>query len=172
MNILAIGAHPDDLEYCCAGTLIQHAHRGDAVYLMIITDGDKGGDPEVRHREQLEAAKIIGAREVFSPVSPIPASSATANPSSASRRSSSGWRPTRCTPTLAPTPTRTTGPSPRRWCRPPARCPTCSSSRGTRPRISSPPSSWISARSSTRRWPLWRLTPPRCIRPTSRTCRS
>ena len=65
MNVLAIGAHPDDLEYCCAGTLIQHAHRGDAVYLMIITDGDKGGDPEVRHREQLEAAKIIGAREVF-----------------------------------------------------------------------------------------------------------
>lgn len=65
MNILAIGAHPDDLEYGCGGTLIQHAHRGDAVYLMIITDGDKGGDPELRHREQLEAAKIIGAREVF-----------------------------------------------------------------------------------------------------------
>lgn len=65
MNILAIGAHPDDLEYGCGGTLIQHAHRGDEVYLMIVTDGDKGGDRELRHREQLEAAKILGAREVF-----------------------------------------------------------------------------------------------------------
>lgn len=65
MNVLAIGAHPDDLEYGCAGTLIQHAHRGDQVYLMIVTDGDKGGDAELRKREQLEAAKIIGATEVF-----------------------------------------------------------------------------------------------------------
>ena len=59
MNVLAIGAHPDDLEYGCAGTLIQHAHRGDAVYLMIITDGDKGGDPELRHQEQLDAASEL-----------------------------------------------------------------------------------------------------------------
>jgi LmbE family N-acetylglucosaminyl deacetylase len=65
MKILAIGAHPDDLEYGCAGTLIKHAQRGDDVFMMIITDGSAGGDPEVRSAEQLEAAKIVGARDVF-----------------------------------------------------------------------------------------------------------
>jgi hypothetical protein len=65
VKILAIGAHPDDLEYGCAGTLIKHAQRGDDVFMMIITDGAAGGDPEVRSAEQLEAAKIVGARDVF-----------------------------------------------------------------------------------------------------------
>ena len=61
MKILAIGAHPDDLELGCAGTLIKHAQRGDDVYMMIITDGSAGGEADVRSSEQLEAAKIIGA---------------------------------------------------------------------------------------------------------------
>jgi len=65
MKILAIGAHPDDLEYGCAGTLIKHAQRGDEVYMMVITDGSAGGESGVRSTEQREAAKIIGAREVF-----------------------------------------------------------------------------------------------------------
>lgn len=65
MKILAIGAHPDDLEYGCAGTLIKHAQRGDEVYMMIITDGAAGGEPAVRAQEQREAGKIIGAKDVF-----------------------------------------------------------------------------------------------------------
>ena len=65
MNILAIGAHPDDLEYGCAGTLIKHAQRGDRVFLMVVTDGSMGGEPQVRQREQLDAAKIIGAEDAF-----------------------------------------------------------------------------------------------------------
>jgi len=65
MNILAIGAHPDDLEYGCGGSLIRHAQAGDQVYLAVATDGSKGGDPEVRQQEQLDSAKIIGAREAF-----------------------------------------------------------------------------------------------------------
>ena len=65
MKILAIGAHPDDLEYGCAGTLIKHVQRGDDVYMMIITDGSAGGDSSVREAEQREAGKIIGARDVF-----------------------------------------------------------------------------------------------------------
>ncbi len=65
MNILAIGAHPDDVEYGCAGTLIQHVLRGDDVYILIVTDGAQGGDPEIRRQEQLAAGKIIGARDVF-----------------------------------------------------------------------------------------------------------
>jgi len=65
MNVLAIGAHPDDLEYGCAGALIRHVHRGDRVFLAVVTDGSQGGDPEVRRREQLDAGKVIGAEEVF-----------------------------------------------------------------------------------------------------------
>ena len=65
MNVLAIGAHPDDLEFGCAGTLIQHAQRGDTVFMMVITDGKMGGDTAIRESEQREAAKIIGAQDVF-----------------------------------------------------------------------------------------------------------
>jgi LmbE family N-acetylglucosaminyl deacetylase len=65
MNVLAIGAHPDDLEYGCAGALIRHAQRGDRVFLAVVTDGSQGGDPQVRRQEQLDAAKVIGAEEVF-----------------------------------------------------------------------------------------------------------
>ncbi|MEW6750745.1 MAG: PIG-L deacetylase family protein [Candidatus Latescibacterota bacterium] len=65
MNVLAIGAHPDDLEFGCAGTLIRHVQRGDRVYLTVATDGDRGGAAQVRRAEQLDAAKIIGAAEVL-----------------------------------------------------------------------------------------------------------
>jgi LmbE family N-acetylglucosaminyl deacetylase len=65
MNILAIGAHPDDLEYGCGGTLIKYARKNHDVYLFIATFGDQGGDPEVRRREQLEAGKIVGVKKIF-----------------------------------------------------------------------------------------------------------
>lgn len=65
MNILAIGAHPDDIEYGCAGTLIKYAERDHRIFLMVLTRGEEGGGGEVRHREQYEAAEIIGAQQVF-----------------------------------------------------------------------------------------------------------
>jgi len=65
MNILAIGPHPDDIEIGCSGTLIKYAQQGHGVFLLIITKGEKGGDPETRHEEQLKAAEIMGARDVF-----------------------------------------------------------------------------------------------------------
>lgn len=65
MNVLAIGAHPDDIEFGCAGALIRHAQGGDAVFLAIATDGARGGDPQIRRREAQDAAHIIGANEVF-----------------------------------------------------------------------------------------------------------
>ena len=39
MNVLAIGAHPDDLELGCAGTLARHVADGDAVTLLVVTAG-------------------------------------------------------------------------------------------------------------------------------------
>ena len=42
MNILAVGANPDDVEFLCAGTLALDAQRGDAIAISFLTNGDKG----------------------------------------------------------------------------------------------------------------------------------
>jgi len=65
MNILAIGAHPDDIEYGCGGTLLKHSMRGDSVYLMVMTEGTMGGQGHIRRREQLAAATMLGAKDLF-----------------------------------------------------------------------------------------------------------
>ncbi|MBN1576545.1 MAG: PIG-L family deacetylase [Chitinispirillaceae bacterium] len=66
INILAIGAHPDDIEYGCAATLSRFAEKGDNVYLHILTDGRKGGAPAARRKkEQEKSAAIMGVSEVF-----------------------------------------------------------------------------------------------------------
>ena len=65
MNILALGSHPDDLEYGCGGTLIKYALEGHKIFLYIATRGELGGDPQVRQKEQEEAGKIIGAENIF-----------------------------------------------------------------------------------------------------------
>lgn len=65
MNILAIGAHPDDIEYGCAGTLVKYADRGHRIHLMILTGGEEGGSSKERQQEQSAAAEIIGTQHVF-----------------------------------------------------------------------------------------------------------
>jgi LmbE family N-acetylglucosaminyl deacetylase len=65
MNILAIGAHPDDIELGCGGLLLKAAKQGHNVSLYTLTRGSASGDPEKRVREQRESAKIIGARSLF-----------------------------------------------------------------------------------------------------------
>lgn len=65
MNILAIGAHPDDIEIGCGGSLIKFARAGHKVYLMVLSDGSFGGDANVRRKEQMAAAKLMGAKNVF-----------------------------------------------------------------------------------------------------------
>lgn len=69
MNVLAIGAHPDDLEILCGGTLARCVHRGDRVTMLIMTDGSAGHAeipaPElaaIRRNEASAAAEIIGAQ--------------------------------------------------------------------------------------------------------------
>jgi len=65
MNVLAVGAHPDDIEVGCGGTLIKYAQRGHNIFLLLISKGEMGGDAKVRHKEQMKAAQIIGASDVF-----------------------------------------------------------------------------------------------------------
>ena len=68
MNVMGIGAHFDDLELGCGGTLMKHVQKGDKVTMVIITDssyknakGEQVRDVEIARQEGLKAASIIGA---------------------------------------------------------------------------------------------------------------
>jgi LmbE family N-acetylglucosaminyl deacetylase len=62
VNVLAVGAHPDDVELGCGATLARHAHRGDKITILVMTDGGLGCiDGMSRRSEQLEAAALLGA---------------------------------------------------------------------------------------------------------------
>jgi len=61
MNILAVGAHPDDIELGCSGTLLNHKENGDRIFLLVMTNGENGGKQELRVREAEKAAEIIDA---------------------------------------------------------------------------------------------------------------
>jgi LmbE family N-acetylglucosaminyl deacetylase len=62
MRVLAIGAHPDDIELGCGGTLALHAAAGHAVTLLVMTAGERGPQAQrERRREQMDAAAILGA---------------------------------------------------------------------------------------------------------------
>jgi LmbE family N-acetylglucosaminyl deacetylase len=64
-NVLAIGAHPDDVELGCGATLLAHSAAGDAVTMLVMTGGENGpGDDTTvvgRRAEQELAARTLGA---------------------------------------------------------------------------------------------------------------
>ncbi|MFH1666626.1 MAG: PIG-L family deacetylase [Elusimicrobiota bacterium] len=69
MRILAVGAHPDDLEILCAGTLAKYSKLGHEVIMAHVCRGDKGHlliPPaklaKIRKKEAEKSAKIINAR--------------------------------------------------------------------------------------------------------------
>jgi len=59
VKVLAVGAHPDDIELGAGGTIARHVREGDEVHFLILTYGDKSGDKETRRREALESAKVL-----------------------------------------------------------------------------------------------------------------
>ncbi len=75
-NILVILAHPDDPEFFCGATLARWARAGHQITYLLMTCGDKGYNPAthadmtpeilcgLRHVEQNNAAKVIGAKAV------------------------------------------------------------------------------------------------------------
>jgi len=65
MKVLAIGAHPDDIEFGCGGTLIKYVKAECDVFLLVLTDGSFGGNPKIRRSEQQEAARFIGAHRIL-----------------------------------------------------------------------------------------------------------
>ena len=64
VDILAIGVHPDDVELSCSGTLLRHIDQGKMVGLLDLTRGELGtrGTAEIRDKEALDAAKLMGAK--------------------------------------------------------------------------------------------------------------
>lgn len=73
-SAMAIVAHPDDIEFSCAGTLARWANEGARISYVLCTSGDVGIDTlgmtreraaEIREAEQKQAAAIVGATEVI-----------------------------------------------------------------------------------------------------------
>lgn len=72
--VLAVGAHPDDIDFAASGTIAKWILDGAVCYYLILTDGSKGSnDPtmtsrklvKIRRQEQLAAAAILGVEKVF-----------------------------------------------------------------------------------------------------------
>jgi len=65
-RVVAVGAHPDDVEYFAGATLVRLRASGAQLTLVVCTDGGRGGrglaDPAgVRRNEQARAADVVGA---------------------------------------------------------------------------------------------------------------
>ena len=72
MNILAIGAHFDDVELGCGGALARHAAQGDQVYVFVATDSGYSNqhnqairDSGMAKKEAEAAMKILGVKDLF-----------------------------------------------------------------------------------------------------------
>jgi LmbE family N-acetylglucosaminyl deacetylase len=72
--LLAVSAHPDDIEFSCGGTMFRFAEKGYDIYYIVATNGENGfkigHKPKserikIRHKEQLNAAKLLGVKKVF-----------------------------------------------------------------------------------------------------------
>ncbi|MEM7112512.1 MAG: PIG-L deacetylase family protein [Chloroflexota bacterium] len=71
MRVLAVGAHPDDLEYLCGGTLAKYCQQGHKVFMTNLANGSRGSTTysqeelaEIRRGEAKAAADVIGAEYI------------------------------------------------------------------------------------------------------------
>ncbi|MBS0264069.1 MAG: PIG-L family deacetylase [Planctomycetes bacterium] len=65
LDVIAVGAHPDDVEIACGGTLAQLVRQGYRVGIVDLTDGEPtpgSPGPDVRLAEAAEAARILGVQ--------------------------------------------------------------------------------------------------------------
>jgi len=60
LDLLAIAAHPDDVELTCGGTLLKMAQRGYKTGILDLTAGEMGtrGTPEIRHQRSSACSEI------------------------------------------------------------------------------------------------------------------
>lgn len=64
-RILALGAHPDDIEFGCGGSLLEFGDQGHSIYLYIATQGGRGGDTGARLSEAQRSAEMIRAKKIY-----------------------------------------------------------------------------------------------------------
>src|SRR2546430_16187737 len=64
LDLLAIAAHPDDVELTCGGTLLKMAQQGHKTGILDLTAGGMGtrGTPEIRANEASRAAKLLAVK--------------------------------------------------------------------------------------------------------------
>jgi LmbE family N-acetylglucosaminyl deacetylase len=62
--ILAVGAHPDDVEIGVGGILARHVAEGHGVTILTLSGGEQGGEAAERAHESARAAELLGARLV------------------------------------------------------------------------------------------------------------
>lgn len=60
-TVLAIGAHPDDVEIGCGGILLRHVEDGDRVILLTLSGGSAGGSQSARRAEAENSAQLLRA---------------------------------------------------------------------------------------------------------------
>ena len=59
MRVLAIGAHPDDIELGCGGALLEHRDAGHDLTMLVMTEGSRGPQGMVtRIEEQVDVARV------------------------------------------------------------------------------------------------------------------
>ena len=73
-KLLAVSAHPDDIEFSCGGTMFKFKKQGYEIYFLVATNGENGFKighkprserVKSRHKEQLKAASLLGVKKVF-----------------------------------------------------------------------------------------------------------
>jgi LmbE family N-acetylglucosaminyl deacetylase len=64
-TILAVGAHPDDIELGCAGTICKAIQSGSKVIALYLTRGGKTTDTNLRMSESIQAMNILGVTDVY-----------------------------------------------------------------------------------------------------------
>ncbi len=72
MKIMAVGAHPDDVDILCGGTLALYAEAGHEVWVAVATNGNVGSTTlshdeiaAIRHEEALNSCAVIGAHLIW-----------------------------------------------------------------------------------------------------------
>jgi LmbE family N-acetylglucosaminyl deacetylase len=72
--ILAVGAHPDDMDFGVSGTIAKLTKEGWDAYLIVCTDGSRGSDDPkmthkllaaIREKEQEASGKVLGIKKIF-----------------------------------------------------------------------------------------------------------
>src|SRR5438552_12598926 len=73
-TVLAVGAHPDDIEFSCTGSLLKLKQKGFEKFYVVATNGENGfKDLNVkrekrillRKQEQLKAASLLGVKKIY-----------------------------------------------------------------------------------------------------------